>query len=488
MTVQKVTWTVQNGRLGVRQPVSVELHAYVGPASAGTVNVPVRASRGAAMLAGFGSGPLVEAALRANAHHGAEALMVRATATAGVVSGLITTGVLGTSVVTIHGSAACDDDYEAKVRIVVGGTQGVEGITYQTSLDAGRNWSAVLALGTATSITIANSGGVQFALGAGTLLAGDTWSAIATAPVVSTGDLTLALAPLKASNQPWDAVWICAPVASGDIAAITTFLNDLENTTGRSKKAYVHLRMPNVGESKAAYRTAMKAIVDSITDRRITCCASAARVQSARVGRPYIYRRPPLHAIAGLPARLPLGVDMSQTIDATPGGLPGVWLYDESGNNVELDEMLDPGLSDDRLLTLRTWPDKSGVYVNDPKTLEGAGLDFHLDQFARILAVFCNTVRSVLSDELSRGLDLNLKTNGVNKAGAPTERECQRIDARVRKALLSRLAGQVSGIEFSLNRDDDVLGTQTLNAEGGVVFLGYPKLIVFSVSAINPAG
>ena len=220
---------------------------------------------------------------------------------------------------------------------------------------------------------------------------------------------------------------------------------------------------------------------------RQTAYSPRCRVLSARPGRQITQRRPVIFAVAGLSAVLPLGVDMSQTVDATPEGLPGVTIYDSNNNLVEHDEMHDPGLSDARFLTLRTWPDKTGVYVNDPVTMETVGGDFDLDQLVRILCVFCDTVRATLRDELSRGMDLNLKDNGANKAGAPKEYVCQRIDTRVKRALAAKLKGQVVSFVFALHRDDDVTTTRTLNGDGGIVFLGYPKQINFTVSAINPA-
>jgi hypothetical protein len=414
--------------------------------------------------------------------------MVRSEAsTASSFDALDTSGVTGTSVVTLDATASADDDYEARVEIVRGCTVGTAGGTYRTSLDHGRTWSTPLALGTASSITIANSGGVRFALAAGTLVPGDTWSVVTHAPEATASDLTTALNALLASSQPWRHVWIGSPVDATIAAALSAWLTSVENTTGKARKIYCSYRLPRASESEADYLTAFASAFEGFSDRRITICAAAARVLSARPGRAYVYRRPTLHAIAGLPGALPLGVDMSQTVDATPDGLPGVSLYDENGNQVEHDEMLRPGLSDVRALVLRTWPDKSGVFVNDPVTLEQPGGDFHLDQHVRILTEFCNLARRVLVDELSRALDLNWRTNGANVAGAPTERECQRIEARVLAALSDSLKTHVSRLEFRLHRDDLVLSTQTLSADGGILFRGYPKAINFTVAAINPA-
>jgi hypothetical protein len=488
MTVPNVTFTVLNGRLGVRPPGGVELHAYVGPATSGTANSPVRAVRATAVQSTFTSGQLVELASNAISNWKADVLAVRcSTTTAGVVSALVTTGVLGTSVVTLS-VTTCDDDYEFKIRIVAGGTRGTAGITYQTSLDNGRTWSAVTALGTAIVITVADSGGATFAIGAGTLLAGDYWTAAGAGALPSTANLTTALNTLQSTLHAWKAVWIATPVSAADCAAITTFLNTLETVTGQSRKAYVSLRVPTSGETEAAYLTSVAAAFASFADRRITCAYAAARVQSTRTGRPYQYRRPALFAIAGLPGALALKVDMAQVVDATPGGLPGVNIYDENGNNVEHDEMLNPGGDDARFLCLRTHPGRTGVYVNNPKTLETAGGDFFLDQHVRILCEFCNETRTVLVEELSRDLDLNQTTSDPqHPAGAPTEAECDRIDERVLEAVRLKLKGQVTRVEFALNRDDLVLTSQTLNGEGGIMFKGYPKLIRFTVAALKQA-
>jgi hypothetical protein len=489
MTVPNVTYSVLNGKLGVRAPGGVELHAYVGPCGGGAIATPTRHARSTDVLTTYVSGPAPELAMRAIENYGCEVVMCRTTdATTGSFGAIDVTGVTGTSVASFDATTHPDDDYEIYVIVKNGGTVGTLGITYQWSLDNGRTLSVVTALGTANNIVIPNSGGAKIALAAGTLLTGDVIKGRTVAPAWDTTGLQAALNAVKASLHPWVAIWVAGPVNATAATVIQTFQNGIETATGKSCKVYTHVRTPNVAESEAAYLTAQSTDYATFTEKRQTVAAGAARVVSARTGRPFVFRRPVLFAISGLPQSLPYGIDMSQTVDATPGGLPGVAIYDSNGNNVEHDEMLNPGLDDARFLTLRSWPGKQGVYVNNPRTMEGAGLDFYLDQHARILCEFCNVARATLVDELSRDLDLNLADNGPNKKGAPTERECQRIDSRVKQALLaSKLAGQVTDVSFKMNRDDVVLSTQTLNAAGGIVFKGYPKLIKFTVSSINPA-
>ena len=183
MTVPSVTYNVLNGRLGVRPPGGVECHAYVGPCSTGTKNRPTRHVRSADLISIYTSGPTPELACKAIESWKGDILAVRSEAsTASSFGTLDLTSVTGACDVTTDAGATSDDDYEAKVRIVKGGTVGVAGITYQTSLDNGRTWSTTLALGTATTITIAGSGGIKFDLTSAGLNAGDTCSLPAHAP------------------------------------------------------------------------------------------------------------------------------------------------------------------------------------------------------------------------------------------------------------------------------------------------------------------
>lgn len=488
--VPNVKFSVKNGKLGVRRPGATELHAFVGPASSGTVATPTKHSRQASVISTHSDGPVVELAIGAMERFNLEALVVRSTASVASSFGAIdVTGVTGTSVVTKDASATTIDDYEVRLKVKTGGTIGVAGIVLQYSLDGGRTYSNDVALGTAVFYVIPNTGspGIRFNFAAGTLVANDVVAILAIAPKWSTGDLSTALASLVSTLHDWKAVWIAGPMSASEAATVQTFLNSVEALTGKARKAYIHLRMPNPGESEATYLSSVSTDYASFADFRFTCSYAAARVTSQRQGRPYVFRRPAMYAYAGLPASLPLAVDMAQTVDATPGGLSGVALYDSAGNKVEHDEMIDGGGGDARFTALRTWPEKEGVYVNDPKTLEGTGLDFHLDQFVRILCVYCDSIRTTLIDELSRDLELQLKDSGQNKAGAPNERECQRIDARVLARARERLKGQVSDLQWALNRDDNLLTSQSLTGQAGIVFKGYPKLITFSVSAVNPA-
>src|SRR6185295_10446011 len=159
MTTPKVTITTTDGGLGTVPNQGGKLVAVLGPAVSGVYETPAGYGRPKDVIAAFTSGPLVEWATYFQARYGRGAIPIRthATGTAGSAGSLVTTGVLGTSAVTIGGTPAPTDDLDVVFKVVTGGTIGTAGITYQTSLDGGRTFSPVTALGTATTLTISGT-------------------------------------------------------------------------------------------------------------------------------------------------------------------------------------------------------------------------------------------------------------------------------------------------------------------------------------------
>lgn len=68
------------------------------------------------------------------------------------------TGVTGTALVSFAASPLPLGTYEPRIKIINGGTVGTAGITFQWSLDNGRNYSRTIALGTADFYLMPNSG------------------------------------------------------------------------------------------------------------------------------------------------------------------------------------------------------------------------------------------------------------------------------------------------------------------------------------------
>ncbi len=78
--------------------------------------------------------------------------------TPGSYGAIDVTGVAGLATVAFDATSIPLGTYEPKIKFLTAGIVGVAGITFQWSLDNGRNWSRTIALGTAADYTIPNSG------------------------------------------------------------------------------------------------------------------------------------------------------------------------------------------------------------------------------------------------------------------------------------------------------------------------------------------
>ena len=162
----------------VAQPGDIDQTAIVlGCSSAGSNGLSQFYISGTAAKAvlGYGDGPDVLGQIIEQRQAGGRPGIKRATAfykipvaTDGSYGTVDDSGVVGTCV-PVAGSTDPYGTYEASVRVMddgnagAGTAVGTSGVVYQVSLSAGRPWSASYALGTATTIAIANSG-VSFVL------------------------------------------------------------------------------------------------------------------------------------------------------------------------------------------------------------------------------------------------------------------------------------------------------------------------------------
>jgi hypothetical protein len=476
MTLPAVIITQIDGGLGVQAPAGGNLLAVVGPSSSGPLLVPSTYARPKDIQTAFGSGPLVEEGCLWAQRYGRPILAVRtASDTPGSYAAVVVTGVTGTSVPTA-GAAVPVDDYDAYVKVVTGGTIGVAGITYQWSLDGGRTLSAVTALGVANSITIPNSG-VQIALGAGTLIAGDVIQVSTSQPVSSAAHIANAMSALAASNVPWEFVQFATPLDGAAFDAIETSFAALF-AAGKYRSWQGSFRRPNVGETEAAYKTAFDAAFGARTTIVGSVYAGDAKVASAVSGR--LYRMRTIAAVGPLQASVSEEINIA---DIGLGPLSGVQISDDNGNPENHDESANPGLDDSRAGTLRSWSNRVGVFVTRPRILCPVGSDFTIVPYRRVMNLFLTTLFLYLQERLMKPIRVSKKT------GLILESEAVEIEkgalARLRPVLLAK--PKASGIQFGVSRADDLLATKTLTCDGGLIPLAYPETILLSAGFINPA-
>lgn len=207
--------TILDGQLGSSFALGTDMLCVIGCSSAGPLQTPRIYTSVGALLAGAGHGPAVEAAAYALHNARRKVLFVRTpSTTVGANSAFDDDAVTGTSTVTLTGEPL--DSYEGRFLVVAGGTIGTAGITFRYSLDGAATWSPVLALGTASTYVIPNTG-LTLNFAAGTLVAADAASWVSTEPRWDATDLTDAFAALGLQQQLALAVNVVGIIAATDL-------------------------------------------------------------------------------------------------------------------------------------------------------------------------------------------------------------------------------------------------------------------------------
>lgn len=477
MSQPRVTQTELDGALGILPPSSGDLLAVIGVSSSGPVDTPATYGRVKDLEADFGVGPLVEAAARHIETTGNPVVVVRTgDTTAGDYGAIDDDDVAGTSAITETAATEPRDDYEVVVEIVNGGTIGVAGITYRTSLDGGRTWGPTTALGTATALAIAGTG-VSFDLAAGTLVAGDTWSVRTTAPAPNATELGAAIDALRLSAVAWELLHIAAPLDATLFDAVETAFAALA-TAGKYRAWIGSVRMPAEGESEATYLSDLSTVFGAKSTKVGELCAGACKVVSSVSRR--TYRRPVSFVVASREAAVAQHINIA---DINLGPIVGCSIRDVNGNPDEHDESINPGLDDARFTVLRTWEGIAGVYVNRPRIFSSEGSDFDIMPKRRVMNLVRRATRTYLQRRLNQPILVDRETGFI------LEEEAQEIEAGGNAALAAVLSGspKASGWSMVLSRTDNLLSTKTLTVTDRVVPLAYVEFIEESIGFENPA-
>lgn len=477
MTLPGVDFSETDGGLGVLPPSSGRLLAFIGPATLGTKNQPMTFARVKDLVGTLGAGPVVEAAAHTIDVTGKAVCVVRSDDSAGSVSA-ITAVKTGTSVVTVHASPTPNDDYELVLKVVKGGTQGVAGITYQLSYDNGRTFTTETPLGTGTSVSFPNAGGVSFDIGAGSLIAGDLFSARSVAPAADASDLGDSLAALKTTAINWEQAIPVSPLDASSVDALELAFAGLR--PGKRCSWIGGARIPTIGESESTYAAALTTALGAKSTKTGAICAGSAKTSSGVSARSY--KRSSLFTVAARQAWIAPHVDAA---DPNLGALPGVSLADALGNPDDHDESLFPGLDDARFITLRTWDGDGleGVYITQPRLFSPADSDFQIIPHRRVANVAYAALNSFFVRRCNHPILVD-KTTGVI---APTE--ASEIEKGARNAMAAVLLADpmASAVFFTLSRTDNVISTRRITGTARVVPLGYPTQFSIDFGYFNPA-
>jgi hypothetical protein len=465
-----------NGNIGSvdvsRKPLCV-----LGPAGFGTgvVLQPEAFTQNSDFYAKHSEGHLSDCGLAALKYSGNSIVAVRSAATTAGTNGAVvasngTGAVQGTSVVTITGTPY--SDYEHVLLVVTGGTRGTAGIQFQLSSDGGRNWGAVTDLGTAVTVTIPGSNNA-WAIAAGTLVAGDKFTATTIGAVSTAADVTAALNVLLASSIDFEIIDIATPMTAAIYALMDPWVNTMR-AQGRPVSWIGHCRRPLTTENASTYRTAMDAIFGSLSSEHCLGITYGDVFDTNLInGRQYSHM---VNGYGGALAMLKPHQDAAdQDLTQT---LPGYQLKDSTGQYVKHNELVTPGPTAARYVTLENGEKGVGVYFTSPVMHSSVGSDFRFAQHRRVMNVCEFASRAFFRKKLNEGVVVDKKTGRIrNEVADNIEREA---DAFVRAAVYAD--PMVSYVEHAVSRTDDILRTDRLGVKLGVIPLGYLKQIDLDAS------
>lgn len=474
MSVPAVVITQLDNQLGIVPSSQGKPLLIIGACTGGTANTAVVAARQESIVSALTSGPACELAATWVSQYGRAAIVIPTATTVEGDYGTVTEDNEGTAVITA-GTSEPLDDYEVIVEFMSATVVGTSG-SYRYSVDGGANYSPTIDLDTDDVISIPGTGvTVDLGEAADTITAGTVVSFTTTAPQWNTAELTAALTAARNNDNDWEIGVIVGPVAAADIDAIGAAVTSLASV-GKYRSFICHTRMPNVGETESEYLTAMTTLISAKSDTSIEVVSGAAKVVSSISGR--VYRRPAMFATAPFEASL-----SSEQNPASPelGSLRAT-ITSANGDPVEHDELLFPGLDDQRLTVLRTIPGLQGVYINRARLIAATGSDFRLHAHRRVF----NEALAALNAYAVRRLN---KIVRVNKAtGLITERDRLEIESGAYNAVATAVMSKpkASGIIVSVANDDNVLSTSTITMSLRIIPLGYSEYFQISVGFTNP--
>lgn len=463
MSTPNVTITKGDGNTGVVRPAADGVCVIIAPCEKGTKNQPASHTSDRNAQTEFGDGPLTEWAAHVISMGGKSVVLIRSEGTTVGVYSAVTTTNGGTSVITADASVPLDD-YEVAVEFKSAGTIGVAGITYRYSLDDGRTWSGVLALGTATAIAIPQSG-VGFALAAGTILATTSFKCTTTGPRMTNGDLVAALEALRVSGQPWEAVLVHGEATSTLVGTLGAWIAS-QNAKGKFRTGLMNTRMKNSGEAESAYSTAMATATAAMSSIDVVIGTDGTRLPSPLRG--FVRRIPAAVAIAGRGMLIDIAEDPAYV---ERGPIPAATILDDRLNPRDHDEDKFPGLDALRLSTLRSIEGEFGVFITNARLISPAGSDYVFWQHARVMNAGCEVLHQILQKKLSVGVRKDPATGKI------LEEEAQALEGLATAGVDRRLVNRVSGSRVVISRDDDLSSNEgaTLSATLEISAIAYVK-------------
>ncbi len=489
MTTGDVQLTIlDGGGSTVVVPVS-SVQVVIGTCSGGTAGQIVASRDPNALKTAVGTGPAVEYAALAMSRGATVLFMKAATITAGV-AGAVAAFATGSSVVTVSGAAY--DSYFVRFKVVNGGTRGTTGITFQISLDAGRNYGPVIALGTAVTFAITGTN-LTLAFAAGTMVAGEFVTFATQEPLTSAASVQTCLVALEASpysTTGWGSMHIVGGTLFGsaadgtfgwtgaDASTIEGYLDTMV-TTKTFPRAIIPVRDNKIpatlwggaGETDAVWAAAVALDYVAVSAKRICAVAGnynmPGQYQIAAAGLPR-YRRPGSWALASRQVSIKPQTHAGRVSDGAIASIIVDPTNDPNDGFNYHDEMSAPALDIARFTSFRRRKGRGGFFVANPNLMSPAGSVFTILPLGNVMDIGCSLVNQTMESNINA--DVRLNDNGTID-----EIAAQGIESVARGVLRDNMLAKsmISNFAFTIDRTNNVRSTSIVNFSATLFSRGY---------------
>lgn len=430
---------LDNGATSVQVP-NGNTQLVIGCCGGGVVGIPFASTSPSNILTTFDYGPLTEAMGLVAAVGGVPIGVKATTTTPGAASAVVATaGNTGTSVMTVTGTPK--DNYFVIVTCTTAGTIATGPVGITVSLDAGRTKSPPIAMGTATTYAVPNTG-VTLNFTSAAIGLGDTYTFGTTEPAWNAAGIQSAITAFLSSQYGK------LGVGSIHIVGGSTILNGTVGATGSDMvsiggylqtartnqfvftRAYISARDTKVpvpyggaAETDAAWQTAINTdftgqSLNADTTGRTSVCAAYWNMQSQFVNGMGVaprFRRSVAYAAAQRQVQIPPQRMPSRVKD---GALAPIVISpaDKSDGFNYHDESITPGLdtttggSGGHFSTTTTIQGKSGVYLQHANLFSPTGSVYGFMPQGLVIDIACSIAYQVGVTEIDN--DVRLTPSG----------------------------------------------------------------------------
>lgn len=472
--IPSVALNVLDGGLGVVAANTDQLAVVMGPSSMGDVAAPTLITSAGALLSAFGYGPGVSLALACTQTSGLPVLFCRTATDVAGSAGSVThtgTGLSEMSVTAVGGGTAQPfDGGELLVTIAPGSAAVVGGgvVRASVSIDNGLTTLGTFVVSAASPYKIAlDALGIELRFTAASVVVGDTYACLLTAPLSVVSSVTAAMDAAAAIAAPVPSMFFDAGQRSeADCLLLEAKMIELSSDPSIALPARL-VTSSQIGLSAAALAAAF-APLGAV---HVGVGGGSARMydyaQKAYLVRPFAWS-----AMARL-VSVDAHTDAGQV---SLGPLPGVL-------SVSADQRLDATLDTARFIAPISFRGLQGFYVANPNLMAPTGSDYQLIQYGRVMDKVCRTARAYFLRALSSSVRLNPATGYIlEKDALSLEQGC---DAALRATVIA--SGDVSSVQTQVSRTDNISATKTIHVTVRVLPLGYLKHIDVTLSFVNPA-